>query len=206
MRQAINIKLPRGLLFLMFNASAILFVGLFAVVPVLSHFSERSEEILENAALLSHFRSINRNAQALMTTTEQARDPFLPGAEERVVSADLQANLKTITTAVGARFLGVHGLQIRRPQPLHMVAVSLELEGSLQTIRDVVQTIETQTPFLFITSAELRHAPDADETIIQAELRVQGSMGGDPGAGSTELSAPMKEARAGPASTTARER
>jgi general secretion pathway protein M len=205
MRQAINIKPPRGLLFLTFNASAILFIVLFAVVPVLSHFSERNEQILENTAQLSHFRSINLSAKALLTTNEQASDPFLSGKEERIASADLQANLKTITAAAGARFLGVHGLQIDRSQPLRTVAVSLELEGSVQIIRDVVQTIETQTPFLFITSAELHGAPDADEAIIQVELRVQGFMRNrtaDP----TELAAPAEAAPAGSEPATAQER
>jgi general secretion pathway protein M len=199
MRQAINTKIARQLLFLTFNATAIVSIVLFAIVPVLSHFWETSDQISENVAQLSHFRSITRNAKALIT--EQTTDPFLPGTEERLISADLQANLKTIATAAGARFLGVHGLQITQPQPLHPVAVSLELEGSLQSIRDVVQTIETQTPLLFITSAELRHASDSDETIIQAEFRVQGSMDG-PRARLAEFSPPTEQTRAGSVSTT----
>jgi general secretion pathway protein M len=171
-------RLPRGLLFLTFNAAFLLFVLLFVVAPVLSHFSSRGEEISENAAQLSHFRSIARNAKALMAKTAQSGDPFLPGGEQRVVSADLQAGLKTIADAAGVRFLGVRGLQGVRSQPLRMVAVSLELEGSLQGIRDVVQAIEGQTPFLFITSAVLHSVADS-EGLIQAELKVQGGMRDD---------------------------
>jgi general secretion pathway protein M len=199
MRQAINTRLSRRLLFLTFNAAAILFITLFAVAPVLSHFYERNDEISENVAQLSHFQSIARNTTVLMT--EQTVDPFLPGTEDRLVSAELQASLKTITAAAGARFLGVHGLQATQPQPLQVVAVSLELEGSLQSIRDVVQAIETQTPFLFITSAELHHGSDSDETIIQAVFRVQGFMDG-PRARLSELSPPMQETRPDSVSTT----
>jgi general secretion pathway protein M len=169
-------RMRRSLLFLTFNAAFLLFVLLFVVAPVLSHFSSRSEEISENVAQLSHFRSIARDAKGLIAKTARSGDPFLPGGEERVVSADLQASLKTIANSAGVRFLGVRGLQGVRSQPLRMVAVSLELEGTLQGIRDVVQAIEGQTPFLFITSAVLRSVADADEGLIQAELKVRGAM------------------------------
>jgi len=205
MRQLIRIKLSRRLSFLTFNGFTALFVVTFCIAPLVSHFSDRGDEISEGASQLSHFRSINRTAKILMARTEHTGDPFLPGAEERLASADLQANLKAITAAAGARFLGVHGLQIDRTRSSHMVAASLELEGPLQTIRDVVQTIETQTPFLFITFAELRRASDTDETVIHAELKVKGSMsyrGGE----LTEVSVPMEDRRAGFPSTTAQER
>jgi general secretion pathway protein M len=205
MRQVISAKISHRLSFLTFNVFATLFVVLFVIAPLMSHFSERSEEILEDASQLSHFRSIHRAAKVLMDRTEQTGDPFLPGAEERLASADLQANLKAIAAAAGARFLGVHGLQIGRTKSSHMVAASLELEGPLQTIRDAVRTIETQTPFLFIAFAEFRRASDTDETVIHAELKVQGSMsyrGGE----RTEASVPIEDWRAGFLSTTVQER
>jgi general secretion pathway protein M len=168
-------RMPRGALFLAFNAFAALFLVLFVFAPVLTHFASRSGEISENAAQLSHFQALARSANALMKAP-QAGDPFLPGSEERVVSADLQASLKAVATAAGVRLLGIRSLQGGRSQPLHMVAASVELEGPLPAVRDVILAIENQMPFLFVTAASLRSAADSDEGLLRAELTVQGAM------------------------------
>ena len=176
MINALSNKLSRRFLFLSLNGFVLAFILLFVIVPVWSRFSDRSQEISQNAALLSHFQSVIRNSRALTARTAPSGDPFLPGAEERIVSADLQANLKAIADAGGVRFLGIRGLKSRNSLPLRMIAVNLEMEGSLQAVRDVVRTIEAQTPLLFITSALLRGAPDEDTGLIHAELTVQGGM------------------------------
>jgi general secretion pathway protein M len=168
--------MPRSSLFFAFNAAAGLFLILFVFTPAWSHFASRSEEIEENAAQLWHFQSIGRDAKVLMEQTAQAGEPFLPGSEERLVSADLQANLKAMATTAGVRLLGIRGLQGSRSQQLRMVVVSVELEGPLQAIRDVVLAIESQRPFLFVTAASLRSLADGDDGLIRAELKVQGAM------------------------------
>jgi general secretion pathway protein M len=205
MKQARKKRLSRRLLFLTFNALATLFIALFVIMPIFSHFSARNDEISENATQLSKFRSLGEGTRTFIAEAEQRGDPFLPATEERLASADLQANLKAITTAAGARFLGIHSLQIDRTQPLHIVAVSLELEGSLENIRDIVRTIETQTPFLFISSADFQRASDTDESIIRAELKVQGFMVGH-GTRATELIPSIDDSRAISPSLTVRDR
>jgi general secretion pathway protein M len=190
MMDLVTKRMPRGALFLAFNAFAVLFLILFVFAPVLSHFASRSEDISENAAQLSHFQNIIHNANTLMKKTPQAGDPFLPGGEERVVSADLQANLKAIATTAGVRFLGVRGLQGNRSQQLHMVAASVELEGPMPAVRDVVLAIENQMPFLFVSAASLRSVSDGDDGLIRAELKVQGAMrdSGSPSAAAEAIS------------------
>src|SRR5882757_5555250 len=172
----VNKAMPRGALFLAFNAFAVVFLVLFVLAPVLAHFMSRGEDISENAAQLSHFQNVIRNARTLTKNAAQAGDPFLPGSEERVVSADLQAGLKAIAATAGVRFLGIRGLQGTRSPQLRMVAVSVDLEGPLPAIRDVILAIENQKPFLFVTSASLRSVADGDDSLIRAELRVQGAM------------------------------
>ena len=178
----ISKRMPRGALFLAFNASAILFLVLFIFAPLLSHFASRSEDISENAAQLSHFQAIALNAKALMKTTQQTGDPFVPGNEERVVSADLQASLKAIATTAGVHLLGIRGVQGGRSQQLRMVAASMELEGPVPAVRDLVLAIENQMPFLFVSAASLRSVADGDDGLIRAEFKVQGAMrdGGSP--------------------------
>jgi general secretion pathway protein M len=188
MIDAANKRLPRPALFLAFNAGVALFVILFVIAPVWTHFANRSDDISEAAAQLSHFQALARNTRALMTDTQQAGDPFLSGTEERVVSADLQAGLKAIATDAGVHLLGIRGLPGRRSQQLRMVAVNVELEGTLPAIRNVLLAIENQKQFLFVTAASLRSVADGEDGMIRAEFKVQGALrdGGSP-AGSAEV-------------------
>ena len=169
-------KMVRTALFVAFNAFVLFFIVAFVVAPVLAHFSDRSDDISENAAQLAHFRSILRSAKVLTTTSPQTGEPFLPGSEERVVSADLQANVISAATAAGVRLLGVRGSQGPQSRQLHMVVVSAELEGSLPAIRDMILALESQKPFLFVFEASFRSIADGDGGPIRAELKVEGAM------------------------------
>jgi general secretion pathway protein M len=179
-------KLPRGTLFLAFNMVALLFVVIVLLAPVLAHFTSRGEDISESAAQLAHFRKIARGATVHANKSVKDGDVFLPGGEERVVSADLQANLKAIATGAGVSLLGIRGLQGSRSQHMRMVAVSVEMEGSLSAVRDMIAAIENQTPLLFVTAASFRGVTDGEDGPIRAELKVQGAMRDTGGPGMTE--------------------
>jgi hypothetical protein len=171
-----NLKLARGTPFLAFNAAAILFVVVFLLAPILAHFAGRGEEISDNAAHLAHFQNVTRAAKKSAGSIGLSGDPFLPGNEERIASADLQASLKSMAANAGVNLLAIRGLQGGRSQPLHMIAVSVELEGPLKAIRDMIFTIESQTPLLFVSTASFRSLADGEDGPIRAELRVQGAV------------------------------
>jgi general secretion pathway protein M len=181
---AMRNNIPRGTLFMAFNVLVVLFVVVFLLAPILGHFASRNEEISESVAQLAHFRKLMRSGGTLANKPSQGGDPFLPGSEERVVSADLQASLKAIANNAGVNLLGVRGLPGSRSQQLRMIAVGVDLEGSLPAVRDMVLAIESQMPFLFITSASFRSVNDGEEGPIRAELKVLGGMreSGMPGA------------------------
>jgi general secretion pathway protein M len=174
-------RMPRSFPFHAFNACVALTIVFFIGAPILSHFADRSESISESMADLAHVQSIKRTEKTLMESALSG-DPFLAGSEERVVSADLQANLKAVASNSGVKFLGIRGLPVVRLQQLRMVAVALDIEGSVHSVENVIRSIERQTPYLFVTSAVLRRGTDAEE-VIRAELKVQGAIR-DPGAGS----------------------
>ena len=173
---AMRNSIPRGTPFVAFNVLIVLFVVVFLLAPVLGHFASRNEEISESAAQLAHFRKIMRSADTSANKPSQSGDPFLPGAEERVVSADLQASLKAIANNAGVNLLGIRGLPGSRSQQLRMVAVGVELEGPLSAVRDMIRAIESQTPLLFVAAASFRSANDGEEGPIRAELKVLGGM------------------------------
>lgn len=184
---AIPKRIPRGTPFLAFNILVMLFIVIFLLTPMFSHFASRSEEISESAAQLAHFRKLARSASIPTNRSSASEDPFLPGTEERVVSADLQAGLKGIAANAGVNLLGIRGLQGSRYQQLRMVAVSVELEGPLTAVRDMIVAIESQTPFLFVTSASFRSVSEGDDGPIRAELKVQGAMRDGRPSGATEI-------------------
>jgi general secretion pathway protein M len=175
-----NLKLARGTPFLAFNAVVLFFVFLFFFAPVMAHFADRGEQISDHASQLAHFQNVARAAKKPVGGAGRSGDPFLPGNEERVASADLQAGLKSMAANAGVNLLAIRGLQGGRTQPLHMVAVSVELEGPLKAVRDMIFAIENQTPLLFVSTASFRSLADGDDGAIRAELRVQGAIRGGP--------------------------
>ena len=196
-----NLKLARGTPFLAFNAAAMFFVVIFFLAPIMGHFAGGAEEISDNAAQLAHFQNAARAAKKPVGSAGRSGDPFLPGSEERVASADLQASLKSMAANAGVNLLAIRGLQGARSQPLQMVAVSVELEGPLKAIRDMILAIENQTPLLFVSTAAFRSLADGEDGAIRAELRVQGAIRGGSRAGGREQA--MDALQAGSGSTPA---
>jgi general secretion pathway protein M len=168
-------RLPRRLAFPALNAAVVLMLVFLIAVPIMSHFVERSEAISELSIQLAHVHSIKWTEKKLMEKATHFGDPFLAGREERIASADLQANLKAMAANSGAGFLGIRGLPGARFQGLRMVAVSLEIEGPLRSVEKLIRSIESQTPYLFVTAAILRRSADAEE-VIRAELKVRGAI------------------------------
>ena len=171
-----NGKTPAVALFVAVNMAVIAFAIVVLFAPILSHFSGRSEEISENASQLARFENIMRQARTSAQGAAGRDNVFLAGNEERVVSADLQAALKSLATAAGVNLLGIRGLTGARSQQLRMIGVGVELEGTLAAIRDMMRAIESQTPLLFVSSISLRSITDGDDGPIRAEMTVQGAM------------------------------
>lgn len=169
-------KKRRTGIFLALNMAAALLMLALIVAPLASHFSSRSDYIRESAEQLAHFQRIISGAQALDQSSSRSVQPFLIGSEERVLSADLQASLQAAASAKGVRVLGLRGLQSGRLAQLRTVTVSMELEGDIGALRDLAASIEDQSPFLFITEADLRSVADGDGSIIRAEFRIEGAV------------------------------
>jgi hypothetical protein len=194
-----NLKWARGTPFLAFNAAALFLIVIIFFAPIMGHFADRAEQISDHAAQLAHFRNVARAAKKPVGSAGRSGDPFLPGSEERVASADLQASLKAMAANAGVNLLAIRGLQGGRSQPLQMVAVSVEVEGPLRAVRDMISAIENQTPLLFVSSAAFRSLADGDDGAIRAELRVQGAIRGGARGGGRDQAMDAQQAGAGSA-------
>lgn len=163
-------------LFVAFNVVLVIFVATVLVAPLLSHFAERSEDIAENADQLAHLEQVIEQAKIAAKDAGGQDNVFLPGQEERVISADLQAIVKSIATATGVNLLGVRGLPSGRVHQLRTVAVSAEVEGSMTAIRDMMRSAEGQMPMLFVTAASLRNLAAGEDGPLRADLTIMGAI------------------------------
>lgn len=177
-----NNKLPRYALFVALNVAAVLLVVVLLVAPLLSYFGDRSEAISDNAAQLAHFEKAVRDAKVSSANARRGGNPFLSGEEERIASADMQANLKAMAANAGVNLRGIRGLPPVRSQKLQWVPVSVEVEGTLKAVRDMIVAIEAQTPLMFVTAFSFRSMADGEDGPIRAEFKVQGAMR-DPSSG-----------------------
>lgn len=183
-------KMPRGASFIAFNIAAVVLVSTFVLAPVLSHFSERADDISESASQLAELRTIAGNPNPGATQASRAKNAFLLGTEEPLVSADLQSNLKSIAGSASVTLLSIRASRPERVPQLHMIAVDVELEGSLPAIRQMISEIENQAPFLFVATASLRSETQGDDGLIRADLKVQGAMRVRPMSATNNVGAP----------------
>jgi hypothetical protein len=168
--------LRRRLIFFGLNGAIALAVCFAILEPIASHFVERNDDILDSAAQLAQIRRVADEAAKLAKTSTSGVDPYLPAAEERVASADLQANLQTLAGAKGLAVQAVRGLPGRQAAQWRGVPVGLEVEGAAVAVRELVAAIETQTPFLFITDLSLRTLADGDDGRMRMSLTVEGAL------------------------------
>lgn len=168
--------LRRRLIFFGLNGAVALAVCFTVFAPIVSHFGQRSDEILDSAAQLAQVRRVASETFRLAKSSTPEVDPYLPGAEERVASADLQANLQALAGDKGLTVQAVRGLPGRQAAQWRAVPVGLEVEGAAAAVRELVAAIETQTPFLFITDLSLRTLADGDDSRMRVSLTVEGAL------------------------------
>lgn len=168
--------LRRRLVFFGLNAALLLTFCVGIVEPIVSHFAERNDDMMDSAAQLAQIRRVADEAARVGKAAASKVDPYLPGAEERIASADLQANLQALAGAKGLAVQAVRGLPGRQAGNWRAVPVGLEVEGAAVGVRDLVAAIEAQTPFLFVTDLSLRTLSDGDDSRMRVSLTVEGAL------------------------------
>jgi general secretion pathway protein M len=182
----------RAILFITGN---LVFCGLvigIIVMPVLSFFADREGRIDQQRRVLARLTAIAAQASSIQSIVSDTKaqiesGEFLTGANENVISADLQTRLKAMTEAVGARPRAVQALPGQTVGLIRYTGSRLEISGSLQSIVRSMHAIESSKPYLFITGAVLKIIPPtrqgvAEEPIVQAQLDIVGAtrLGGQP--------------------------
>ena len=176
----------RRALFVLANLAACAVIVGFMIVPACTLFTEREYRIEEKRKVLARLTAIAAQADkvrsiALDTKSQMQSGEFLVGPSENVVSADLQAKLKSIAETGGARTRAVQALPPRTLDQIRYGGSRIEISGSLQSIVKTVHTLESSKPYLFISVAVLKILPPtrpggSEEPVVQAQLDIFGAM------------------------------
>jgi hypothetical protein len=160
-------------------------VGL--VRPINAFFTERDVHIADQRLVLARLQAIAAQAENVSSIASATRvqfqgGEFLAGANENVISADLQNRLKAAAESSGARSRAIQALPQKAVGLIKYSGSRIEIFGSLQSIQRTVYAIENAKPYLFITAASIKTASAAsrpgvsEEPTIQAQLDVFGAM------------------------------
>ena len=154
------------------------------VLPVRDEFAARDAKIAQQSEMLARLKGIADYSVTPMDVEEDGgkEKEYLIGSNEGIANAKLQARLKGLTQAAGARLQSVQGLPVSVEGPLRLIGAKLNIFGPLQAVHQAIFAIEDNRPYFFITNAVIRvsrqvqrpGAPSA-EPVIDAELDVFGA-------------------------------
>lgn len=177
----------RRAVFLAINFAAGLAIFALIVDPVYTFFAERDAQIAaqrETLARMDGIASRKSDVEAIGRQVEAESDlgEFLAAANEGAANAALQARLKTMAEAAGARIRSVQGLPAKTQGDIRYIGARIDLSGALGAVHKTVYAIEGGKPYLFVASASVRLSPSVNaqaaamEPVIDAQLDVFGAM------------------------------
>jgi Type II secretion system (T2SS), protein M subtype b len=173
----------RKLMFIGGNLAAAAVMAWGLVMPIHDFFAERSSQISDQRALLGRLQAIATLNQAVEAASRQIADEakrgeLAVGANEGVVTADLQTQLKVKTEQSGARLRSAQALPTKTVEGTRLVGIRLDILGPLQAIQRTIYAIESGKPYHLVAEAALKPSPGVgvqgipSEPVIEARLDI----------------------------------
>ncbi|ADC63909.1 type II secretion system protein GspM [Allochromatium vinosum] len=134
------------------------------VIPWLSRISELDDRIATSRDQLMRYQRLVSTRPALQAELEQARtndafDAFyFKAPTQALAGAQLQARVQDIVTAASGRLIST---QILPPEAQDMpprIRVRTQIQGSTETLMEVLYRLEQTRPFLFVERLSVRSA------------------------------------------------
>jgi hypothetical protein len=175
--------LVRRMLFLSATLLPVLIVLFGAVLPIGDSLQQGEVEILRQSEMLARLKGIAayKPADPPATATITANE-YLPGPNEGVAIANLQARLKSFAQLNGTLLRSIQGLPARTEGANRWIGARLDVSGTIQSVHRLVFAIEDARPYLFISNATVRMPQQAVnpnaaplEPVIEAQLEVLGA-------------------------------
>jgi hypothetical protein len=175
--------LVRRTLFLSATLLPVLIVLFGAVLPIGDSLQQGEEEIVRQSEMLARLKGIAayKPADLPVTATNPANE-YLPGPNEGVAIANLQARLKSFAQVNGTLLRSIQGLPARTEGANRWIGARLDVSGTIQSVHRLVFAIEDARPYLFISNATVRMPQQVlnpntvpAEPVIEAQLEVLGA-------------------------------
>jgi len=170
----------RAMFFAATVAPVLAVVGL-VILPVQELLAERDAAIDRDTQMLARLTAIAAYKPKLPPTASlvDTSDDYLKGPSQGVATANLQARLKILSEASGARLRSVQGLPAEADGRLAYIGARLDIFGPIQAVQRAINAIEEAKPFFFVTSAVMKRSTQsalpgnlAAEPVIDAQLDV----------------------------------
>ena len=166
----------RRAVFLGLNLAACLAVLFLIIHPIRAVFAEQDAQIAMLSEMLARMNAIARRksdveALARQVDAEGNLGEFLAGANEGVANAALQARLKSVAEAAGARVRSVQGLPAKNNGEVRYIGARIDLYGPLGAVHKAVYAVESGKPYLFVSGASIRLSPSVSAQAAASESR-----------------------------------
>lgn len=157
---AAGFRLP-GLRFLAINVLALLALYGLIVQPLRDAMTSGEDSLAERRTTAARYEAIVAQTDAIRAYAKQvaagnARGEFIPGENEGIVAANLQARLKAAAEQANVSVRSLQMLPSRNVQDVTLLGARLEVAGPLPAIHALARNLEGDAPLLLISDANLR--------------------------------------------------
>ena len=117
--------------------------------------AERQQDRLHNLQRLATARPELEKAIQSIRDDQRTAAYFLPPAPPTLAAADLQQRVKSLVEGSGGSLLSVQALPAVEEGGVVRVAVSIALQGNVDSLQKMLHSLESQVPLLFVDNLEV---------------------------------------------------
>ncbi len=117
--------------------------------------AERLQDRLHNLQRLATARPELEKAIQSIRDDQRTAAYFLPPAPPTLAAADLQQRVKSLVEGSGGSLLSVQALPAVEEGGVVRVAVSIALQGNVDSLQKMLHSLESQVPLLFVDNLEV---------------------------------------------------
>ncbi len=158
-------------------------------LPWASQFSAQNKVIASNTGQLERYRSLVRALPGLRAELEQTKNNsafkafYFNAPTAALAGAQLQGLIQEIVTGAAGRLISTQILPEDKKVDPPRVSVRMQIQGTTETLLDVLLRIDQARPFLFVDQLSVRSSArpiaSPQEEMGRARRRMVADQGGD---------------------------
>lgn len=154
-------------------------------MPLLTRLDRLDNAIEERRDQLSKYRRLIATLPGLRAELEQVRSNedfkafYFDAPTPALAGAELQRRVQSIVTAASGRLISTQLLPEERGQTPPRVRVRTQIQGSTDTLMNILFEIEQARPFLFVDQVSVRSSARSDLPERLARVRPGVDLGGE---------------------------